>query len=112
MTILGSIKKNSSKSKQGINLDLVNVDQTVVYEKYKHSNDGFKHFIGYKEGEIIKLLFIILPQMNGYTKFFENGGKNMSFIIKDDDVMDKYNEIWNKIKKDLNIKFHSKNKRI
>ena len=50
--------------------------------------------------------------MNGYTKCFENGGKNMSFIIKDDDVMDKYNEIWNKIKKDLNIKFHSKNKRI
>ena len=75
MTILGSIKKNSSKSKQGINLDLVNVDQTVVYEKYKHSNDGFKHFIGYKEGEIIKLLFIILPQMNGYTKFFENVGR-------------------------------------
>ena len=50
--------------------------------------------------------------MNGYTKCFENGGKNMSFIIKDDDVMDKYNEIWNKIKKDLNIKFRSKNKRI
>ena len=112
MTIIGLIKKNSSKSKQGINLDLVNVDQTVVYDKYKHSNDGFKHFIGYKEGKIIKLLFIILPQMNGYTKFFENGGKSMSFIIKDDDVMVKYNEIWNKIKKDLNIKFHSKNKRI
>ena len=105
-------KKEFLKSKQAINLDLVNVDQTVVYDKYKHSNDGFKHFIGYKKGEIIKLLFIILLQMNGYTKCFENGGKNMSFIIKDDDVMDKYNEIWNKIKKDLNIKFRSKNKRI
>ena len=31
----------------------------------------------------------------------------MSFLIKDDDVLDKYNEIWNKIKKTLNIKFHS-----
>ena len=31
----------------------------------------------------------------------------MSFVIKDDDVLDKYNEIWNKIKKTLNIKFHS-----
>ena len=28
-------------------------------------------------------------------------------MIKDDSVLDKYNEIWNKIKKTLNIKFHS-----
>ena len=31
----------------------------------------------------------------------------MSFIIKDDDVLDKYNEIWDKIKETLSIKFHS-----
>ena len=29
------------------------------------------------------------------------------FLIKDDNVLDKYNEIWNKIKKTLNIEFHS-----
>ena len=45
--------------------------------------------------------------MSGCTKYFENGGKNMSFVIKDSDVLDKYNEIWDKIKTDLNIKFHS-----
>ena len=28
-------------------------------------------------------------------------------VNKDDDVLDKYNEIWNKIKNTLNIKFHS-----
>ena len=26
--------------------------------------------------------------MNGYIKYFEKGGKNMSFIIKDDDISD------------------------
>ena len=31
----------------------------------------------------------------------------MSFAIKDDDVLDKYNEIWDKIKETLSIKFHS-----
>ena len=31
----------------------------------------------------------------------------MSFVIKDDYMLDKYNEIWNKIKNILNIKFHS-----
>ena len=45
--------------------------------------------------------------MGGYIKFFGNGGNTMSFLIKDDDVSDKYNEVWNKIKKILNTKFHS-----
>ena len=45
--------------------------------------------------------------MTGYIKYFENGGKNMSFVIKDDDVLDKYNEIWDKIKEILSIKFRS-----
>ena len=31
----------------------------------------------------------------------------MSFVIKDDGVLDKYNEIWDKIKEKLNIKFHN-----
>ena len=45
--------------------------------------------------------------MNGYIKCFESGAKNMSSIIKDDYVLDKYNEIRDKIKERLNIKFHS-----
>ena len=35
---------------------------------------------------------IILPQMSGYIKYFENGGKNMPFMVKDDDGLDNYNE--------------------
>ena len=49
-------KKEFHKSMQPIELDLVNVDQIVVSDKFKHSDDGFKHFIGCKEGEIAKLL--------------------------------------------------------
>ena len=66
----------------------------VVSDKFKHSDDGFKYFIGYKEGEIAKPLFIILPQISGYIKYFENGGKNMSFVM----CLDKNNGIWDKIK--------------
>ena len=97
-------KKEFHKSKQSIDLDLVNVDQIVVSDKFKHDDDGF---IGYKEGQIVKPLCIILPRMTGYIKYFAKGGKNMSFVIKDDDVLDKYNEIWDKIKETLSIKFHS-----
>ena len=100
-------KKEFHKSKQPINLVLLNVDQIVISDKIKHNYDGFKYFIGYKEDDIVKPLCIILPQMSGYIKYFENGGKDMSFVIKDDDVLAKYNEISNKIKRTLNIKLHS-----
>ena len=100
-------KKEFRKSKQPINLNLVYVDQIIISDKFKHHNDGFKYFIDYKEDDIIKPLCIILPQMSGYIKYFENCGRNMSFIIKDDCVLDNYTEIWNNIKKTLSIKFHS-----
>ena len=86
----------------------VSIDQIVVSDKFKHNNEGFKHFIGYQKGEIVKPLCIILPQMSGYIKYFENGSKNMSFLIKDDEVWDRYDEIWYVIKDKLGMEFHSK----
>ena len=44
------------------------VDQIVVSDKFKHNNEGFKYFIGYQEGGIVKPLWIILHQMSGYIK--------------------------------------------
>ena len=57
----------------------VNVDQIIVSDKFKHSDEGFKYSISYQEGEIFKPFCLILPQMSGYIKYFENGCKNMSF---------------------------------
>ena len=48
-----------------------------------------------------------LPQTSGYIKYFENGSKNMSFLIKDDEVWDKYDKIWDVIKDKVGINFHS-----
>ena len=86
----------------------VNVDQIVVSDKFKHNNEGFKYFISYQEGEAVKPLCINLPQLSEYIKYFENGSKNMSFLIKDAEILDKYNKIWDVIKNKLDIKFHSK----
>ena len=72
-------KKEFHKSKEPIDLFSVDVDQIIVSDKFKHNSKGFKYFIGYQKGEIVKPLCIILPQMSGYIKYFENGGKNMSF---------------------------------
>ena len=38
--------------------------------------------------------------MSGYIKYFDDGGKNKSVFLG-------YSEIWNKIKRASNIRFHS-----
>ena len=100
-------KKEFRKSKEPIDLMSLNLDQIVISDKFKHNNKGFKYFIGYEEGKIVKPLCIILPQMSGYIKYLQNGCKNMSFLIKDDEVWEKYEQIWDVIKNKLGIKFHS-----
>ena len=100
-------KKEFHKSKESIDLLSVDVDQIVVSYKFKHNDEGFKYFIGYLKGEIVKPLCIILPQMSGYIKYFESDGKNMSFLIKDDEVQEKYDKIWDVIKDILGIIFYS-----
>ena len=82
-------KKEFQKPKQPIDLSLVDMSKIVISDKFKYSNDGFKHVIGYKEDDIVKPLCIIFPQVSEYIKHFEIGGKNMSFMVEN-------NEIWNK----------------
>ena len=67
-------------------MNLVHIDKIVIPDKFKHNDDSSKYFTGYKADDIIKPLCIILPQMSGYLKYFENGGKNMSFMIENDSV--------------------------
>ena len=100
-------KKKFHMSKKAIDLMSVNVNKIVVSDKFNYNEDGYKSFIGNQKGEIVKPLCVILPQMSGYIKYFENGGKNMSFLIKDDEVWEKYDKIWDVIKNKLGIKFHS-----
>ena len=100
-------KKEFHKSKQAIDLNSVTTDKIVVSDKFRRSEKGQKYFIGYQEDEIIKPLCILLPQMNGYIKYFDNGGKKMSFLIKNNEVWEKYEDICNVIKNKLSIKFNS-----
>ena len=48
---------------------------------------------------------VTLPQMSGYVKYFDDGGKNMSFFMNDKEVYKKYTEIWEVVRKLLKLKF-------
>ena len=101
-------KKEFHASKEAVALESIESSKMLVSDKFKHSENGSKFFIGYLyDDDVIRPLCIILHQMSGSIKYFDNGRKNMSFLIEDENVYLKYTKIWNKFKKLLNIKFHS-----
>ena len=63
-------KKIFHRSKEPIDLLLVDLDQIVVSYKFKHNDKGFKYFISYLKDEIVRPFCIILAQMSGYIKYF------------------------------------------
>ena len=101
-------KKDFYDAKKAIPLNLVDINNIVVSNKVKNNNETSKYFIGYlNDIDDVNPLCIILAQMDGYIKYFENGGKNMSFKIEDDEVYIQYNQIWNKIEELLGVKFYN-----
>ena len=86
-------KKEFYSSKQAISLDSVDLNKIVVSNKWKINNTTYKHICGYLNNDTIQPLRVILPQMDGHIKYFDNGGKNMSFVTDDEKVYEKYNEI-------------------
>ena len=43
--------------------------------------------------------------MDGYINYFDDGGKNMSFVMDDEKIYEKYHEIWEVIRNILKIDF-------
>ena len=107
-------KKKFYSSKEAILLDSADLSKIVVSSRWKLNDTKYKYFCGYLNNDttesssserIIKPLCVILPQMNGYIKYFDDGGKNMSFVTDDEKVYEKYDEIWNVVKGLLKLKF-------
>ena len=86
-------------------LDSVDLSKIVVSSRWKLNDTTCKYFCRYLNDDVIKPLCIILPQMNGYIKYFNDGGKNVSYVTDDEKVYEKYDEIWNVVKSLLKLKF-------
>ena len=98
-------KKKFYSSKEAILLDFVDLSKIVVSSRWKVNDTTYKYFCGYLNNDVIKPLCVILLQMNGYIKYFDDGGKNMLFVTDDEKVYEKYGEIRNVVKGLLKLKF-------
>ena len=95
-------KKEFYSSKQAISLDSVDLNKIVVSIKLKINDTTYKYICGYLNNDTIQPLRVILPQINEYIKYFDDGGEK-----KNEKICKKYNEMWevirNLLKKDFTI---------
>ena len=86
-------------------LDSADLSKIVVSSRWKLNDTTYKYFCGYLNNDVIKPLYVVLPQMSRYIKYFDNNGKNLSFVTDGKEVYEKYNEIWNVVKRPLKLEF-------
>ena len=55
----------------------------------------------------VKTLHIILPKTTAYIKLYDGKTKWMYFLINNDDLLEKYNTVWDKVKADVRKEFDS-----
>ena len=61
-----------------------------------------KYFIGYLYNDHkVSLLQITLTKTSAYVKSYDGQIKLMHFLIEKDDLLEKYNTIWDKVSADL-----------
>ena len=98
-------KKEFYSSKHTLFWGDVELDKIVVSNKWKINENTCKYYVRYCKDDLIRPLCVIMPQMSGYIKYFDDGGKNMSFVSDDKDIYEKYGSIWAKVGKLLKLKF-------
>ena len=83
----------------------VDINKIVVSNELSLHKQDFKCFIRYRDSEKMRLLCIFRPKMSIYKRDFDKT-RCMYYSIKDEILLEKYNEIWEKVssinKKELN----------
>ena len=77
-------------------IDDIDTHKSIVSSKVSFGKKGFKCFIGCKDNEKVKPSQIMLPKMSECRRNF-NETKYMSFLMKDNELLEKYYKIRDKI---------------
>ena len=95
--IIGRISKS-----EAVNL-LKNADLTEKIGTSEHL-----YFIGYfYDDNQIKALHIVLPKRSAHVKSYDDQTKRVCFLLEDNDLLEKYNTIWDKVSTNIKEEFDS-----
>ena len=80
----------------------VDIEKVLTSNKISSGEKNYKYFIGYLyDDHKVKPLHIMLPKTRVYVKSYDGQTKWMYCFIKDSDLLEKYNTIWDKVSPDI-----------
>ena len=84
------------------------IEKVLVSNKVSFGGKNYKCFIGYLyDNHKVKPLHKMLFKTTAYVKSYDGQTKWMYFLIEDD-LLEKYNTIWDKVSADIKKEFDSK----
>ena len=99
----------TTKNKKIFHISDIDINKILVSKKEQHGqNNSFKSFIGYNDNDIVRPLYLFLPQTTGYINKFDKKKMTMSLMIKDLKLLKNYTKMWKKIEKLMKIDFSTK----
>ena len=97
-------KQNFHQHKRPISMKSIDINKKVSSNKVPFGQKRFNYFIGYKDAKKVRPLCIFLPKTSACRRYFDKT-KYMSSLIKDDELLKKYNYIWEKVKNSVKKEF-------
>ena len=100
------IKKNKFYRNKSIFFKDEDIEKILVSNKISFGEKNYTYFIGYLcNDDKVKPLNIMLPKASTYVKRYDRQTKWMHFLIKDGDLLEKYNTNWDKVSADIKKEF-------
>ena len=99
-------KKYFYKNKKRFNIEDIDINKILISKPETYENNMRKCIIGYNDNTISSLQ-LFLPKMTGYLNIFKDGAGKMSFFTDNNEFLERYTAIWEKISDLVNKKFDS-----
>ena len=100
-------KKDFYNNKKQFDIKEIDTNKILISKPESYDKNNMrKYIIGYNDNTIIPLQ-LFLPKMTGYLNIFEDGTRKMSFRTDNNEFLERYTKIWEKISDLVDKKFDS-----
>ena len=99
-------RKDFYSNKKKFNIEDTDINKILISKPETYKDNMRKYIIGYNDNTISPLQ-LFLPKMTGYLNIFKDGTRKMSFFTNNNEFLERYTAIWEKISNLVNKKFDS-----
>ena len=90
-------KKDFYNNKKKFNIKDIDTNKILISKPESYGKNNMKKYIiGYNDNTVIPLQ-LFLRKMTGYLNILEDGTRKMSFLTDNNEFLERYTKIWEKI---------------